>query len=104
MAPSSIADSDPFKDPIVPAAELDFVGDSTLLVGRDASLTLATDSLIVLGRPAFATSSFSYDKAYNGIDEHLRRREAFNCCGLLPTGSYALDCNAPQHLTCASRL
>lgn len=58
MAPSSIAESDPFKDPIVPASEHDFVGDSTLLVGRDASLTLATDSLIVLGRPASAISYF----------------------------------------------
>jgi len=58
MAPSSVADSDPFKDPILPEAEHDSVGDSTLLVGRDASLTLATDSLIVLGRLAFAISSF----------------------------------------------
>ncbi len=104
MAPSSIAESDPFKDPIVPATERDFVGDSTLSVGRDASLTLATDSLIVLGRPTFVTSYSSYDQAYDGIDEHLRRREAFNCCGLLPTGSYALDCKASQHLTRASRL
>jgi len=104
MAPSSIAESDPFKDPVVPAVEHDFVGDSTLLVGRDASLTLATDSLIVLGRPAFAIAFFSYDKAHDDIDEHLRRREAFNCCGLLPTGSYALESNASQHLTGASRI
>ena len=51
MAPPSIADSDPFSDPILPVGEDDLVGDSTLVVGRDASLTLATDSLIVLGRP-----------------------------------------------------
>lgn len=104
MAPSSIAESDPFQDPIVPTADHDFVGDSTLLVGRDASLTLATDSLIVLGRPTFAISDFSCDEAYDDVDEHLRRREAFNCCGLLPTGINALDCQASQHLTGASRL
>ena len=50
MAPPSIADSDPFKDPIAPLEENDLGGGSTLVVGRDASLTLATDSLIVLGK------------------------------------------------------
>ncbi|KAL8831048.1 MAG: hypothetical protein Q9191_001094 [Dirinaria sp. TL-2023a] len=48
MAPPSIADSDPFKDPIAPLEEDDALTGSTLVVGRDASLTLATDSLIVL--------------------------------------------------------
>lgn len=49
MAPSSLAHSDPFVDP-VQMVEDDYVEGSTLPVGRDASLTLATDSLIVLGR------------------------------------------------------
>jgi len=46
---------DPFLDPTASdreelAAELNFVADSTLSVGRNASLTLGTDSLIVLGK------------------------------------------------------
>lgn len=68
MAPPSIADSDPFKDPVAPLEEDDAAGGSTLVVGRDASLTLATDSLIVL-------------------DESPQEGRTANCCGLLPTGS-----------------
>lgn len=41
-------DSDPFADPRVDD-QPQFVTDSTLNVGRNASLTLGTDSLIVLG-------------------------------------------------------
>ncbi len=41
-------DSDPFADPNVEIMGHD-MGDSTLSVGRNASLTLGTDSLIVLG-------------------------------------------------------
>jgi len=41
-------DSDPFADPNG-VDEPRFVVDSTLNVGRHASLTLGTDSLIVLG-------------------------------------------------------
>jgi hypothetical protein len=41
-------DSDPFADPHVDD-DAQFVVDSTLNVGRHASLTLGTDSLIVLG-------------------------------------------------------
>jgi hypothetical protein len=33
----------------------DFAADSTLVVGRNASLTLGTDSLIVLGMPPTAS-------------------------------------------------
>lgn len=50
MAPSSVADSDPFADPHQISGDPEYVEASTLPVGRDASLTLATDSLIVLGR------------------------------------------------------
>lgn len=48
-----IAEDDPFKDPslstlsAVPGSQLE--ASSTLAVGKDASLTLGTDSLIVLG-------------------------------------------------------
>ena len=41
-------DSDPFADPNVEVVGHD-IGVSTLSVGRNASLTLGTDSLIVLG-------------------------------------------------------
>jgi hypothetical protein len=41
-------DSDPFADPHLDH-QPQFVTDSTLNVGRNASLTLGTDSLIVLG-------------------------------------------------------
>ena len=49
MAPSSLSGSDPFIDPIEDVARNEALEDSVLVVGRDASLTLATDSLIVLG-------------------------------------------------------
>jgi hypothetical protein len=53
-APSSLPD-DPFVDPSSEAEELGgdhaFAVNSTLVVGRNASLTLGTDSLIVLGEP-----------------------------------------------------
>lgn len=43
------ADDDPFADPTLVEDQQTFVGESTLDVGRNASLTLGTDSLIVLG-------------------------------------------------------
>ena len=49
MATPSISDSDPFSDSIEHVLEHGPVAESVLVVGRDASLTLATDSLIVLG-------------------------------------------------------
>ena len=51
MDAPSLSDSDPFSDPIEHAARDEAAADSVLVVGRDASLTLATDSLIVLGTP-----------------------------------------------------
>ena len=50
MATPSISDSDPFRDPIEYNTEDEIAAESVLAVGRDASLTLATDSLIVLGK------------------------------------------------------
>ena len=49
MDAPSLSDSDPFSDPVEHAVQNEAVADSVLVVGRDASLTLATDSLIVLG-------------------------------------------------------
>lgn len=57
--------SNPFEDPAGPESSLD--ASAVLTVDRNATLTLGTDSLIVL-------------------DEGLRhRRAASNCCGLLPS-------------------
>ena len=49
MAPTSLTGSDPFVDPVNVAGVDDYIEGWTLPVGRSASLTLATDSLIVLG-------------------------------------------------------
>ena len=57
MAPTSIADSDPFVDSVTTASDRDYTEGWTLPVGRSASLTLATDSLIVLGMPHFRHTS-----------------------------------------------
>ena len=65
MAPDSIADSDPFADPAHRRTASGEVEGATLPVGRTASLTLATDSLIVLGR------QFNW---YGAIEESLMRR------------------------------
>ena len=43
------SDNDPFEDPISVEEQSDYGEESTLVVGRNASLTLGTDSLIVLG-------------------------------------------------------
>lgn len=45
--------NDPFVDPASDGEEPDDIGDITLPVGRNASLTLGTDSLIVLGKSSF---------------------------------------------------
>lgn len=46
---SQYADDDPFADPTVVMDQRIEIGPATLNVGRNASLTLGTDSLIVLG-------------------------------------------------------
>ncbi|KAL9098204.1 MAG: hypothetical protein Q9163_006093 [Psora crenata] len=62
-ASMSIADSDPFVDPTHAVEWSTYVEDTTLAVGRNASLTLATDSLIVFG------VSFEVDKIPNNAAE-----------------------------------
>ena len=49
MASTSLIESDPFVDPVNPTSDHDYTEGQTLPVGRSAYLTLATDSLIVLG-------------------------------------------------------
>lgn len=49
MESSYIDEVDPFADPTVPQDQQSFPAESTLTVGRNASLTLGKDSLIVLG-------------------------------------------------------
>ncbi|KAI9713794.1 MAG: sphinganine kinase lcb4 [Bogoriella megaspora] len=68
MTTASGDDADPFSDSARAEDPRDSIAESTLIVGRNASLTLGTDSLIVL-------------------DEALVRREPLNCCGLLPSRS-----------------
>jgi hypothetical protein len=41
---------DPFADPIAEVTRAEAVIEDTLIVGRNATLTLGTDSLIILGR------------------------------------------------------
>ena len=50
MTSEASIDSDPFADTNVTDNQHDFPDDATLVVGRNASLTLGTDSLIILGR------------------------------------------------------
>ncbi|KAI9881046.1 MAG: sphinganine kinase lcb4 [Pleopsidium flavum] len=67
MATELPTDSDPFVDPDIVEEQQDFARESTLAVGRNASLTLGTDSLIVL------------DEGF------VHKRETSNCCGLVPS-------------------
>ncbi len=64
MATASALPDDPFTDPSSEAEDLGsdhaFAVNSTLAVGRNASLTLGTDSLIVLGGPNYVCSLSTY--------------------------------------------
>ena len=50
MISGNLTDSNPFADPSIHENQRDLAEESTLTVGRNASLTLGTDSLIVLGQ------------------------------------------------------
>lgn len=56
----SVLPSDPFADPIQAAEHGSYLEASTLAVGRSASMTLATDSLIILGSLPRATARAVY--------------------------------------------
>ncbi|KAI4197863.1 MAG: hypothetical protein LQ346_002877 [Caloplaca aetnensis] len=62
------SDGNPFVDPVHPIQPQRSIEQSTLIVGRTASLTLATDSLIVL-------------------DEGFAQKRQWNCFGLLRNDS-----------------
>jgi sphingosine kinase len=66
---SQSAPTDPFvdPDPSFDHGRHSFAADSTLAVGRNATLTLGTDSLIVL-------------------DEAFEKGDSSNCCGLWSSG------------------
>ncbi|KAH8593380.1 ATP-NAD kinase-like domain-containing protein [Bisporella sp. PMI_857] len=72
MTTSNTTADNPFVDPMASIDEqvrdASFALDSTLAVGRDATLTLATDSLIVL-------------------DEALETKDSRSCCGLWPSAT-----------------
>lgn len=70
MQSQHVDDGDPFADPA--QAEEDqrtFVSESTLNVGRNANLTLGTDSLIVLG--------LSSRSQYGGLTADVLKMRAF---------------------------
>ncbi len=50
MAPEPPTEVNPFMDPETAGEQSDDLQGMALSVGRDASLTMATDSLIVLGK------------------------------------------------------
>ena len=62
MAPTSSTNSDPFADPINAAGDPDYTEGWTLPVGRSASLTLATDSLIVLGMQHLRYAPYNFQE------------------------------------------
>lgn len=68
MDPTGDHPSNPFSDPTYAAEQRSLVDESTLSVGRNASLTLGAESLIVL-------------------DEGFVEEPRFNCFGLIPTKS-----------------
>lgn len=69
MASVPPVESDPFADPVIDGEQQDFARESTLTVGRNASLTLATDSLIVLGKDY----CFRISSQANRLTLHRRR-------------------------------
>lgn len=79
----------PFVDPITSmeeqAQEQSFAVDSTLAVGKNASLTLGTDSLIVLGEEL--DEGGILQKLMEYLDEAFQKRDRSNCCGLWPSGT-----------------
>ncbi|KAL3427975.1 sphingosine kinase (diacylglycerol kinase catalytic domain-containing protein) [Phlyctema vagabunda] len=72
MSTTPMAADNPFVDPVASFEEHgrdhSFAIDSTLAVGKNASLTLGTDSLIVL-------------------DEAFEKRDRSNCCGIWPSNT-----------------
>ena len=77
-------DRDPFTDPIHTVEDGSHVEGATLAVGRDASLTLATESLVVLGE--LDRHAYHCDIPDSRADEDALERRGTKCCGLFPNG------------------
>ncbi len=72
---TTTADEDPFRDPSLHPAP------DTLAVGRNASLTLGTDSLVVLGMYS-CPAPFSPVANSPTTDESLLESNNRRCCGV----------------------
>lgn len=87
-----MASENPFVDPNPSFDENvrdhSFAIDSTLAVGRNASLTLGTDSLIVLGEYLQSLIDGAEWRLTDATDEALEKSDSSNCCGLLPSGEF----------------
>ena len=81
-----MAIEDPFIDPLS-ADEADRGNsisiEDTLTVDKNASLTLGTDSLIVLGKPRWHPKRTTVNPI---TDESFEKTDGTNCCGLWPSG------------------
>ena len=85
-------DEDPFKDPSLDAASTlprqqpPTDVPATLAVGINASLTLGTDSLVVLGIDHLNHPCTAHELTRNP-DEALLESNGANCCGVRLSGS-----------------
>jgi sphingosine kinase len=88
-------DEDPFKDPSLDAASTPRAlprqqpptdVPATLAVGRNASLTLGTDSLVVLGID-YVNHSCTTQELTRNPDEALLESNGASCCGVRLSGS-----------------
>jgi hypothetical protein len=85
-------DQDPFKDPsldgasTLPRQQPPTNVPATLAVGRNASLTLGTDSLVVLGI-GHLVNPYNTRTLTRTTDEALLESNGVNCCGVPLTGS-----------------
>jgi len=69
MTMASTGDENPFRDPTHASSTTELTNEVpvTLAVGRNASLTLATDSLVVLGRFALPKASIEISVCTNQV-------------------------------------
>jgi hypothetical protein len=75
-------DSDPFADHAAIDDERDTIIESTLSVGRNATLTLGTDSVIVLGRSlCYLVSKRQSADRFSSQTRAFRKVRAFRALG-----------------------